>query len=77
MPKMTYVKQLEAMSTRCANPDCTKEHDEVYLHSGCHIGAGVDVVYQKGTRFLHLACRACGKPVCDVAVAEESLMPSC
>lgn len=58
---------------RCSNPDCTEEHDALFLHSRCHLGQGVEVEYNHGV--LHIRCRVCKAEVLDVAVATQTPPP--
>jgi hypothetical protein len=68
MTKALTITELNAMG--CGNPNCRDDHSILYMHSGCHPGAGLDVAYSKPTGTMHLICRECEDTVLCVKVAD-------
>lgn len=57
----TKAQFLEKLAQGCSNPDCTHDDHVLFLHSGCHPAAGVDVFYKDG--FVQVRCDECEKHV--------------
>lgn len=52
----------------CGNPLCPINH-HYSLEPDCHLGAGCDVAYFKGTGVLTVSCHQCQKLVAEVRIA--------
>jgi hypothetical protein len=50
----------------CADPDCG---NELYFHSQCCEGAGLQAMYAKSCGHLNLFCDGCGEPLAVIEVA--------
>lgn len=67
-------EDLDAASlSGCGNPGCTHSTHSFYIHSKCHVDAGLDVSYTHDSGSLHITCRECGQPIIDVVVAKDTL----
>lgn len=53
----------------CSTPGCPEVHGELYIHGGCHTGAGTYAAYAGGV--LTITCRACRAEICRIAVARD------
>lgn len=55
---------------KCDCPDCkTGAGHMLYLKPRCHVDAGLTVMHHEG--LIVVACKACGKTVAQIAVAER------
>lgn len=53
--------ELDAMG--CETPNCSHDHNILYLTPGCHPGSGTFVSYSKKQGFIMVECAECEKPV--------------
>lgn len=71
-----YLEDLEDSLNKaeCSSPDCTENHtmdESVYLHSSCHIEAGVEVCFRFGDEFISVLCAECGDEVVKLRMASK------
>jgi len=53
----------------CQSPNCNHKDDDIlYLHSGCHPGGSLEVMYEKSTGRLILECAECETQVIVVEI---------
>ena len=61
--------RIELDQAGCDMADCQHDHSILYLHAGCHLKGGVEVIYTKATGALTISCAKCHKFVAEIAVA--------
>lgn len=68
---MTPVGKAELDASGCETPNCMHDHTTLYLHSGCHPGAGLEARYEKKIGALFFNCAECDREVGSVWVGEQ------
>lgn len=53
-------------SKGCAVPNCTHDHSEMYMHSGCHPGSPTWTVVEPKTRTIRIICATCEADVIKI-----------
>ena len=53
----------------CSDPDCTEDHDVLYLHPTCHRNAGTWARFDKNTGELTIECMECERSFVCIKVA--------
>jgi hypothetical protein len=53
----------------CGTPNCTHDHQVLFLRSTCHPGASTDVAYVKRTGTLRILCHRCERLITEIKVA--------
>jgi hypothetical protein len=62
-------KQLDAQG--CGAPLCGHDHTVLFVHPVCHIGAGLEVSYDKRDGVLTIRCHRCKQLVTEILVATD------
>jgi hypothetical protein len=55
--------QADLSDAKCSTPGCACEDTKVYLHSRCHMEAGLNARYDRNTGALTLECAECEQDV--------------
>lgn len=51
---------------QCATPNCTDDHDVLYLHGMCHQGSPTWAFYSNG--ILTIECATCNQKVASIQI---------